>query len=318
MTLGLDIVFGYTGEVSLGHAALFGIGAYTAGVLSFQLGIGFLAVAAVPASSSPRGFGAILALPALRVTGPYLAMVTLAFGTIVQILINEMTFLTNGPLGITLRQAGVLRLARLRAMTLPFFDMSLQAHAGGRISTSSSRSAWSLTLVVINRLLASPLRPRVRGAARQPDRVGLHGRLASTGTRCSPSCSAPASPGFAGVLFAYSEQYIAPNNFSFDLSIQFLLGGDAWAAASRALGPIIGAAIVVYLPNLLADIALFRIVAGVHRGWSRCSPAAARCCAAPRDRTRVAGARSRSASRFFVFSLLLQQITDYKLTDLRR
>ena len=46
-------------------------------------------------------FGAVLALPALRVTGPYLAMVTLAFGTIIQILINEMTFLTNGPLGIT-------------------------------------------------------------------------------------------------------------------------------------------------------------------------------------------------------------------------
>ena len=45
-------------------------------------------------------FGAVLALPALRVTGPYLAMVTLAFGTIIQILINEMTFLTEGPLGI--------------------------------------------------------------------------------------------------------------------------------------------------------------------------------------------------------------------------
>ncbi len=49
-------------------------------------------------------FGAMLALPALRVTGPYLAMVTLAFGTIVQILINEMDFLTNGPLGISLRK----------------------------------------------------------------------------------------------------------------------------------------------------------------------------------------------------------------------
>ncbi len=47
-------------------------------------------------------FGAMLALPALRVTGPYLAMVTLAFGTIIQILINEMTFLTQGPLGIKL------------------------------------------------------------------------------------------------------------------------------------------------------------------------------------------------------------------------
>ncbi len=103
LLLGLDIVVGYVGEVSLGHAALFGIGAYTAGVLNFQLGVPFLL--AVPASIAVTGlFGAILALPALRVNGPYLAMVTLAFGTIIQILINEMTFLTNGPLGLSIRK----------------------------------------------------------------------------------------------------------------------------------------------------------------------------------------------------------------------
>ncbi|MGB9092893.1 MAG: branched-chain amino acid ABC transporter permease, partial [Gallionella sp.] len=103
LLLGLDIVVGYVGEVSLGHAALFGIGSYTAGVLNFQLGIPFLL--AVPASIAVTAlFGAILALPALRVNGPYLAMVTLAFGTIIQILINEMTFLTNGPMGISIRK----------------------------------------------------------------------------------------------------------------------------------------------------------------------------------------------------------------------
>src|SRR5674476_747174 len=103
LLLGLDIVVGYVGEVSLGHAALFGIGAYTAGVLNFQLGVPFLL--AIPASIVVTAiFGAILALPALRVNGPYLAMVTLAFGTIIQILINEMTFLTNGPMGLSIRK----------------------------------------------------------------------------------------------------------------------------------------------------------------------------------------------------------------------
>ena len=101
LLLGLDIVVGYVGEVSLGHAALFGIGSYTAGVLHFKLAAPFLL--AVPASILVTGlFGALLALPALRVSGPYLAMVTLAFGTIIQILINEMTFLTQGPMGITI------------------------------------------------------------------------------------------------------------------------------------------------------------------------------------------------------------------------
>src|SRR4051794_27545979 len=108
---GLDIVVGYTGQVSLGHAGLFGIGAYVAGVLA-QSGASTLGASTIGAFGLPiiatvpiaiaitAAFGAVLALPALRVTGPYLAMVTLAFGTIIQILINEMSFLTAGPLGL--------------------------------------------------------------------------------------------------------------------------------------------------------------------------------------------------------------------------
>jgi len=101
LLFGLDIVVGYTGQVSLGHAGLFGIGAYTAGVMFMKLSAPFWLI--LPASIAvSAAFGAVLALPALRVSGPYLAMVTLAFGTIIQILINEMTFLTEGPMGITL------------------------------------------------------------------------------------------------------------------------------------------------------------------------------------------------------------------------
>ena len=99
LLFGLDIVVGYTGQVSLGHAGLFGVGAYTAGVLFIKLGMPFYVTAPL-AILVTAGFGAILALPALRVSGPYLAMVTLAFGTIIQILINEMDFLTNGPMGL--------------------------------------------------------------------------------------------------------------------------------------------------------------------------------------------------------------------------
>ena len=103
LLFGLDIVVGYTGQVSLGHAGLFGIGSYATGVLVFKLGLSFWL--AIPASIVGAAlFGAILALPALRVTGPYLAMVTLAFGTIIQILINEMSFLTEGPMGIKIHK----------------------------------------------------------------------------------------------------------------------------------------------------------------------------------------------------------------------
>src|SRR5450759_2044181 len=83
LLFGLDIVVGYTGQVSLGHAGLFGVGAYTAGVLVFKLAAPLL-VALIAAIGVTALFGALLALPALRVSGPYLAMVTLAFGTILQ------------------------------------------------------------------------------------------------------------------------------------------------------------------------------------------------------------------------------------------
>ena len=101
LLFGLDIVVGYVGQVSLGHAALFGIGSYTAGILFFHLGLPIWIT--IPASIVVTAlFGGILALPALKAVGPYLAMVTLAFGTIAQILINEMTWLTEGPLGLSL------------------------------------------------------------------------------------------------------------------------------------------------------------------------------------------------------------------------
>src|ERR1043165_5816869 len=68
---GLDIVVGYTGQVSLGHAGLFGVGAYTAGVLVMKVGTPLL-VTLIASIGVTALFGAILALPALRVSGPYL------------------------------------------------------------------------------------------------------------------------------------------------------------------------------------------------------------------------------------------------------
>jgi ABC-type branched-subunit amino acid transport system ATPase component/ABC-type branched-subunit amino acid transport system permease subunit len=307
VTIGLDIVFGYTGEVSIGHAALMGIGGYTAGVLAFQLGIGFWPSVPVGIVVS-AAFGALLALPALRVTGPYLAMVTLAFGTIVQILINEMTFLTNGPLGIALKKPLFVDL-RDWGDAIPFLDMPL-ARMRDVEFYYVVMAALVLTLVVVNRLVASRYGRAFEALRDSPiasDCMGVsvyrHKVLAfvlSSGLA-----------GLAGVLFAYSEQYIAPNNFSFELSIQFLLAVTMGGRKSR-IGPMLGSAIVVYLPNLLADIDQFRVVAGgiavvaaVVGGFSMVRK--------PEERMRIAIPVVLCAG-FFVFSLVLQRITDFKLT----
>ncbi len=307
LALGLDVVFGYTGEVSLGHSALFGVGAYTAGVLAFQLGIGFFW--SIPCGIVvAAGFGALLALPALRVTGPYLAMVTLAFGTIIEILINEMTFLTNGPLGISLTKKVVYDWRPL-GDTLPFLKMALPRMREMQFYYVTA-IALVLTLLVISRLLASRYGRAFEALRDSPIASDCMGVSVYKHKVLAFVVSAGFA-GLAGVLFAYSEQYIAPNNFSFEQSITFLLAVTMGGRKSR-VGPILGSAIVVYLPNLLSDIDQFRVVAAVIavialmvggiRMWRE-----------PDSRARTAIPVVLCLG-FFVFSLFLQKITDYKLT----
>ena len=304
LLLGLDVVFGYTGEVSLGHAALLGIGAYTAGILSMKLGVGLLP--ALPAGIVVAAlFGLLLALPALKVTGPYLAMVTLAFGTIIYTLINEMDFLTNGPLGISMQKPMFYDLR-----DISFFSDMTAARVREFEFYFIVAVCFMISLVVVNRLIASRYGrafEALRDAPIASDCMGVsvykHKVIAF--------CFSAGLAGLAGVLYAYSEQYIAPNSFGIPLAIQFLLGVALGGRKSR-VGPMLGAIIIVVLPNLLADISLFRQIAGVIAAvavaagfvaWRR-------------------GAEGRKAVivpvalcvGFFVFSLLLNQITDFKLS----
>ncbi len=307
VALGLDVVFGYTGEVSLGHSALFGLGAYTAGVLAFQLGIGFWW--SLPAGVLvAAGFGAILALPALRVTGPYLAMVTLAFATIVEILINEMTFLTNGPLGISLTKKVIYDWRGL-GDTLPFLKMTLPRMRETQFYYVVV-IALVLTIVVISRLLASRY-GRAFEALRDSPIASDCMAVSVYKHKVLAFVVSAGFAGLAGVLFAYSEQYMAPNNFSFDLSITFLLAVTMGGRKSR-IGPIVGAAIVVYLPNLLADIDQFRVVAGVIAVIAVIT-GGIRMVREPEGRVKTAIPVVLCLG-FFVFSMLLQKIIDYKLT----
>ena len=258
LLLGLDIVFGYTGEVSLGHAALLGIGAYASGILSLKLGIGLLPSIPV-AIVAAAVFGLLMALPALQVTGPYLAMVTLAFGTIIYTLINEMDFLTSGPLGITLQKPIFWDFRDLVAEG-SFFDMSTARLKEFEFYFLVA-GCLLISLVAINRLIASRYGRAFEALRDAPIASDCMGVSVYKHKVIAFAFSAGMA-GFAGALFAYSEQYIAPNNFSVELAIQFLLAVTLGGRKSR-VGPIIGAVVIVVLPNLLADIELFRIIAGV-------------------------------------------------------
>ena len=238
LLFGLDIVVGYTGEVSLAHAGLFGIGAYTTGILSWRFGVPFY-IGDIASIFVTALFGLLLALPALRVTGPYLAMVTLAFGTIAQILINEMDFLTNGPLGITIQQPVL-------------FGKSLNEQGYYYVVIT----VLLLSMLLVGRILKSHYGrafEALRGSPVASDCMGV----SVYKYKVFAFVISAGIAGFAGSLFTFNELYIAPNTFNFDLTILFLLAIIMGGRKTR-LGPIVGATIVVLLPNLLDDIGLFR------------------------------------------------------------
>ncbi|MDN2709721.1 branched-chain amino acid ABC transporter ATP-binding protein/permease [Janthinobacterium sp. SUN118] len=241
LLFGLDIVVGYTGQVSLGHAGLFGIGSYATGVLVFKLGLPFWL--AIPASIvGAAAFGAILALPALRVTGPYLAMVTLAFGTIVQILINEMSFLTEGPMGIKIHKP-VMFGHKLTEVEYYYMVAALMV----------------ISLVVVHRILKSNLGRAFEALRDSPIASDCMG-VSVYRYKVYAFVVSAGFAGLAGSLYAYSEEYISPNTYNFELTILFLLAVIMGGRKTRS-GALIGALIVVMLPSLLSDIELFRKIA---------------------------------------------------------
>jgi len=242
LLFGLDIVVGYTGEVSLGHAGLFGIGSYTAGVLFFKFGVHYVLLVVAASITVTAVFGALLALPALRVTGPYLAMVTLAFGTIVQILINEMTFLTEGPLGIKVPKPALFG-HKLTEFEYFYFVAIFML----------------LALVAINRILRSHLGRAFQALRDSPVACDCMG-VSVYRYKVYAFVISAALAGLAGSLYTYSEEYISPNTYNFELTILFLLAVIMGGRKTRS-GPLLGALIVVTLPSLLSDIKLFRGIA---------------------------------------------------------
>ena len=242
LLFGLDIVVGYTGEVSLGHAGLFGIGSYTAGIFFFKLGVPYVLLVVAASIGVTAIFGALLALPALRVTGPYLAMVTLAFGTICQILINEMTFLTEGPLGIKVPKPSLFG-HKLNELEYFYFVAVLMV----------------LALIAVNRILRSHLGRAFQALRDSPVACDCMG-VSVYRYKVYAFVISAALAGLAGSLYTYSEEYISPNTYNFELTILFLLAVIMGGRKTRS-GPLLGALIVVTLPSLLSDINLFRGIA---------------------------------------------------------
>ena len=234
-TLGLDILVGWTGQISLGHAGLYAVGAYASALTATKLGLPFWISAPIGVATAAL-FGVALALPALRAKGPYLALVTVAFGFMVEVLSNRMGF-TGGPMGI----------AAIPGPTLP--DGS---------EMSPTQYFWLIGFVALLCLLlvSNLLRSRVgrtllalQGSEIAAETVGINVykykvlAFVLSAVLC----------GVGGVFFAHQNGFINSDTFVFSLSVTFLtsvlMGGSG-----RLYGPLVGSIILNLIPTVFASL----------------------------------------------------------------
>jgi len=244
----LNLILGYTGQASLGHAAFFGIGAYASALLMIKTGISFWL--ALPAASCIAAlFGFLIGLPALRTRGSYFAIATLGFNIIVTLIIEHWEDFTQGG-------AGISGIPKPNPLGLPWV---------GEVGFTSMAAQYylvlfflSLTLLVMYRIFHSPVGKTylaIRGGEPLAESLGIN----PMGNKLISFTTSAFFAGLAGALYASYHGFISPDtsNFhiGFDLLIYLLVGGVATMP-----GPILGAAIMTLVPESIQFLLEYRII----------------------------------------------------------
>jgi ABC-type branched-subunit amino acid transport system ATPase component/ABC-type branched-subunit amino acid transport system permease subunit len=250
VAVGLNILAGYAGQFSLGHAALMAMGAYTTAILTKALApLPFFAatglhiwLGVVAGTIVAAAFGALLAFPALRVRGPYLAMVTIAFGWVIFKILQEWVSVTGGDLGLASIPA--TQIGTYVFDTHSFYYLVL--------------ALFAVALLLQHRLVTSELGLRIRAMKHSEIAVASIG-VNVHGLKVLVFVISAAFAGFGGTLFAHQQNYISPDNFQFFSSVFFLLA-VLFGGAGTLLGPVIGAGVLTLLPEMLHDFDKFRLI----------------------------------------------------------
>jgi branched-chain amino acid transport system permease protein len=220
VALGLNLLTGYAGQISLCHASLFGVGAYATAILTQKAGFPYLLALLVGALLT-TAIGALAAVPALRLKNIYLAIATLGFGVVLQKIIFEWRSLTGGGGGLALNPPTIagyeVGATGLYYLTLGFMTVGLV----GAWNVSRGRTGRALLVIKESEIAAGSL--------------GIH------------------APRYKVTVFANLVRYINPESFSVSLSISFLsmvvIGGLGTIG-----GSVVGAIFYVIVPELLRGI----------------------------------------------------------------
>ncbi|BCP55228.1 branched-chain amino acid ABC transporter permease [Kaistia sp. 32K] len=243
---GLAVLFGQTGILSMGHAALVGIGAYVAAILARDAGIGFWV--ALPLGSVLAAVAAaVVGIPSLRVSGHHFVIMTFAFGQLLSIVLTNGGDFTGAATGLDLQLPVTLFGHRVDDL-LPYYLIVVAFVA------VSAVASWAIIHSSYGRTLRA-IRENEKLAASLGINVGRHkiGAFMVSGLFA----------GVSGVLLAYFYRHISPGQFaafpSIYLALMVMIGG-----ARLLLGPLAGGILVSFLPEMLnLDPVESRIVYGV-------------------------------------------------------
>jgi branched-chain amino acid transport system permease protein len=271
LALGLNVVVGYAGLLDLGYVAFYAIGAYTYALLaSPQLGLHLPFWLVLPLAPLVAAFfGVLLGAPTLRLRGDYLAIVTLGFGEVIRIFLNNLDVLTNGPRGLTNIDPATLDLAALDRKSvatarlllyppLPDFMHHLP------ITLSSPVQYYYLILILCSlaiffsyRLQGSRV-GRAWAAIREDEDAAQTMGINKTTTKLLAFAMGASTAGFAGVIFSGLQGFVSPESFVLLESITILamvvLGG-----MGSVPGVTLGAVLLVVLPEMLREYAQYRL-----------------------------------------------------------
>lgn len=247
LTMGLNIITGFAGQLSLGHAAFFGVGAYASALLTLKMGMNFFLAMSCAAGMS-WVMGVMLGFPALKLRGPYLVICTIGFVQIMHEVFLNWISLTRGPMGIVgIDYPPTLTLG---SWTI---DFSIPLNYYFLVLVFAA-----VTFVIILSLLNSKL-GRALKAIREDEIAAECAGINLTYYKLIAFSLGAVFAGIAGSLYAHYIGYISPDSFvlleSINILVMLVLGG-----MGTMIGPVIGAAGVTFLLEYLRFLAEFKLI----------------------------------------------------------
>jgi len=238
----INVLTGFTGQLSLGQAAFFGVGAYTTALLNTRAGMQFFTCMVISVLITAL-FGVVLAVPALKVKGSYLALLTMGFGEVVRIVMINWTPVTNGTAGILGIESPVIFGFTFDTLKKYYFLIMVFVVLG----------------LLYQNIIIHTRTGRAFVAVREDNEAAELTGINVTGYKIRAFVLSAIYCGIAGCLYAMMIKYVSPDTFTNNVSSVILwtaiVGGFGTVA-----GPVLGGIIMQVLPEALRFLGDWRLV----------------------------------------------------------